>query len=130
MSLLVIQVSWDVTLSHWLSASQYFVGPWCRHCQESNMRNHWPNDTVSHPRRPEASAALLWKHLISQTCSSCCRHSCQIPPHIFCVGCLAALRFRVTCLLLWFFQNSWIKICCGLLFSHCRMFLAVDSFVK
>jgi hypothetical protein len=27
MSLLVIQVSWDVTLSHWLSASQYFVGP-------------------------------------------------------------------------------------------------------
>jgi hypothetical protein len=26
-NLIVIQVSWDVTLRHWLSAAQYFVGP-------------------------------------------------------------------------------------------------------
>jgi hypothetical protein len=36
-NLIVIQVSRDVMLRHWLSASQYFEGPWCHHCQESSM---------------------------------------------------------------------------------------------
>jgi hypothetical protein len=46
------------------------------------VRNHSPNETVSHPRTPEPSATLLWKPQTSHNCSACCRHSCQIPPHI------------------------------------------------
>ena len=37
---------------YWVSGSWYLEGSWCLHLQ--NDGNHWPNDTASHPWKPES----------------------------------------------------------------------------
>jgi len=60
-----IHVFWYVRLRHWVSVSRRFESRCSLHLQGfqiiRNVRNRWPCDAASHPRRRGCSVTPLWE---------------------------------------------------------------------